>query len=132
VKWQTVVFDTLGMTLEDMANLPNSSEQGLLSFYGADSLEELNSPELIAYRQSVDMLELMSADDAPFWVRNDIENAGIPADKSELFHHALHALALMERANEVGLECQAYIPPLSVADPAGDGVIKFMLDRLGE
>ncbi len=130
LKWETVVFDTLGMTLEDMANLPNSSEQGLLSFFGADSFEQLGTPEFKAYRERVDMLGLMSLDDPPFWVQNNVENAGIPVDLSELFHHGLHALALKERAEEVGLECQAYIPALDIADPAGDGVIKFMLDRI--
>jgi hypothetical protein len=72
----------------------------------------------------------MSPDDPPFWVRNDIENTGIPVDKGELFHHTLHAVALLEQATAVGLECQAYAPPLDLADPAGDSVIEFMLDRL--
>lgn len=93
LKWETVVFAPLGMTLEDMANLSDSSEQGLLSFYGADSLEQLVNAEFTAYRERVDMLALMSSDDPPFWVQNTIENTGIPVDKSELFHHALHALA---------------------------------------
>ena len=132
LKWETVVFASMGLTIDDMANLPNSSEQGLLSFYGADSLEQLGSPEFIAYRERVDMLGLMSPDDAPFWVQNTLENAGIPIDINELLHHTLHALALKERAEEVGLECQAYIPPLDIADPAGDDVIKFLLDRLGD
>ena len=131
-KWETVVFASLGMTLEDMANLPNASEQSLLSFYGADEIEDITSPETQAYRQAVDMLELMSPDDPPFWVWNDIENPGIPTSQSELLHHGLHAVALRDRANEVGLECQAYAPALDVADPAGEKVIEFMLARIGE
>ena len=129
-KWETVVFASLGLTLQDMAALPGSSEQSLLSFYGVGSLEDLESPELETYRERVDMLGWMSPDDPPLWIRNTIENAGLPTDRSELFHHALHALALLERANEVGLECQAYIPPLGVADPRGDSAIEFLLDRL--
>ena len=89
-------------------------------------------PKFQAYRASVDMLGLMSPDDPPFWVENDVENPGIPVDKGELLHHGYHAMALKERADDVGVECQAYIPALGVADPAGDGVIKFLLDRLGE
>ena len=132
LKWESVVFAPVGMTLEDMADLPDSSEQGLLSFYGADSFEELSSPEMKAYRERVDMLRLMSPDDPPLWIRNTIENAGMPADKNELFHHALHALALLERADEIGLACQAYIPPLGVEDPAGEGVIEFLLHRISQ
>jgi acetyl esterase/lipase len=133
-KWETVVFAPLGLTIEDMANLiaTDGSEQGLLSFYGADTIEDLSTPEYQAYRASVDMLALMSADDPPFWVQNKVENPGIPIDKGELLHHGLHAVALKERAAEVGLECQAYAPALGVTDPAGDGVVKFILDRLLE
>ena len=130
LKWETVVFASLGLTLEDFAALPNSSEQGLLSFYGADTLEDLGSPEFKAYRERVDMLALLSLDDPPIWLQSTVENPGIPVDKSELMHHGLHALAVLERANEVGVECQAYIPALDVAAPAGDDVVKFMLDRL--
>ena len=132
LKWETVVFAPLGMTLENMAGLSDSSEQGLLSFYGAGSFEDLSSPEMKAYREAVDMLSLMSPDDPPLWVRNTIENAGLPVDKSELFHHALHALALLDRAREIGLECQAYIPPLGVEDPAGESVIEFLLSRIAQ
>lgn len=131
LKWETVVFTSLGLTFEDIAGLPNSSEQGLLSFFGVDSLEQLANPEMVIYRESVDMLKLMSLDDPPFWVQNSVENTGIPIDLGELFHHVLHAVALGERADDVGLECQVYIPPLDVADPTGDGVVKFLLDRLG-
>ena len=132
LKWETVVFTSLGMTLEDMAGLPDASESGFLSFYGIDSLEAINNPEIVEYRQNVDMLLLMSSDDPPFWVRNTIENTGVPADLSELFHHTLHAVALSEQADIVGLEYQAYIPPLGIADPADEGVIEFLLARIGE
>ena len=64
----------LGLTIEDMAEIIGQGEQGLLSFYGAESLEDLVAPEYEAYRQSVDMLELMSPDDPPFWAKSDIEN----------------------------------------------------------
>ncbi|MBN2542250.1 alpha/beta hydrolase [bacterium] len=130
LKWETVVFASLGLTLEDMANLPESSEQGFLSFYGIDSLEELSNPGMVAYRESVDMLELMTPDDPGFWVMNTIENTGIPTSQSELFHHTLHAVALLEQANDIGLECVAYVPPLEIADPSGVDIVEFLLDRL--
>ncbi|MBU1699737.1 MAG: hypothetical protein KJ970_19240 [Candidatus Eisenbacteria bacterium] len=85
----------------------------------------------------VDTLDL-SFEEPPFnllgieaWVKNSMENTGIPVDTGELFHHVLHAVALSERAEEVELEYMAYMPPLEIADPSGDGVIKFLLDRLG-
>jgi len=86
---------------------------------------------LVVYRQSVDMLDLMSVDDPPIWLQNPKENPGTPVDLNELLHHGLHALAVMEQAETVGVECQAYIPALNVTDPVGEGVIEFLLDRLG-
>jgi len=69
VKYETDVFDSLGLTLENMTNIPGVSEELLLTPYGIDSFEDLYSPALIAYRKSVDILELMSPDDPPFYVR---------------------------------------------------------------
>jgi para-nitrobenzyl esterase len=132
LKWETVVFASLGMTLEDMAALPETEDEepGFLTFYGADSLEQLGEPEYVEYRQQVDMLALMSADDPPIWLKSTVDNPGIPVDQGELLHHGLHALALMEQADDVGIECQAYIPALEVEDPAGEEKLEFLLDRL--
>lgn len=65
LKWGTMLFASLGMTVEDMATLGDSSEQGLLSFYGAETLEDLGTPEFRAYRERVDLLALLSPDDPP-------------------------------------------------------------------
>jgi len=130
LKWETVVFASLGVTLEDLASLPDSSEQGLLSFYGASSLEELGTPELQAYRARVDMLGLMSLDDPPFYVNNTLEVSGVPTDKNEAFHHPLHAAALKDQAALVGLRCVAYAPPLGIEDPSGQGIVDFLSEQL--
>jgi acetyl esterase/lipase len=131
-KWESLVFNSLGMTLEDMNDLPNGFEKeiGLLSFYGIDSLEQLDDPDIVEYRKSVDMLDLMSVEDPPFWVNSNVENTGIPVDNGELFHHTLHVKALLDRSLIVGLECQAYMPPLNIEDPADEDVITFLLDRM--
>ena len=133
LKWETVVFSSLGMTLEEMAALPETEDEeaGFLTFYGADSLEQLGEPEYVEYRQQVDMLAMMSADDPPIWLKNTVDNPGIPVDMGELLHHGLHALAVMEQAGDVGVECQAYIPALDVEDPAGEEKLEFLLTRLG-
>ena len=41
---------------------------------------------------------MRDTDDPPFWVQNNIENPGIPVDTGEMWHHALHAVTLMEKA----------------------------------
>ena len=131
LKWETAVFASLGLTLEDFNQLPGSSDEGTLSFYGSTSFEELGTEEMKAYRASVDMLALMSPDDPVFYAQNDNQNAGIPASKGELFHHPLHAQALKDQAGKIGLNCVVNIPALNVADPSGDSVADFLLDKLG-
>ena len=130
-KWETVVFPSLGLTLQDMFDLLGVSEQGCVAFYGADSLDELSSPKFQAYRASVDMLALMSRDDPPIWVENNTKNIGIPTIEKQLSHHVLHAVALAKRADEVGVKCVLYIPSLGIADPSGDGAVEFLLRQFG-
>ena len=73
---------------------------------------------------------MRSSENVPFWAKSDVENPGWPTDKSELFHHGLHTVALKESADERGIECQAYVPALGIADPAGEEIIQFMWERL--
>ncbi|MBC8367044.1 hypothetical protein H8E52_06510 [bacterium] len=129
-KWISVVYAPLGMTMEDMISLPDTSEQSMMSFYGISSIEELDDPEIVEYRARVDMLALMSSDDPGFWVNNNVETTEMPVDLGELQHHGLQALALADRADEVGLGYQAYVPAYEVADPSDDSVVDFLLDRL--
>ncbi len=132
LKWETVVFAPLGLTLADMAELGDSAEGGLLNFYGAGALEDLGLPEYVDYRKAVDMLALMSPDDPPFWVSNEQANTGIPTDKGELFHHGYHAVALKEQAAGVGLEHVVHVPPMEIEDPSGEALVDFLLRHLQE
>jgi acetyl esterase/lipase len=130
-KWETVVFESIGFTLEDMANLPNASEQGMMSFYGVSELADLADPEIVIYRQKVDMLSFLTADDPPMWMQSTIEEPGEPGDKSELMHHGLQTKAVLDIAEPLGIECQGYVEALEIEDPAGEDVVPFLLDHLG-
>ncbi|MCB1688499.1 MAG: carboxylesterase family protein [Halioglobus sp.] len=102
----------------------------LLTFLGVDSVEGIFTPENEAYRANVDMLGLMDAGDAPIYVHN--YRTGFDDLLNLFLHHGLHALAVKERADEVGLESVAYIeePAYELVDPSGEGLVSFLLRHI--
>ncbi len=102
----------------------------LLTFLGISSLEQLQSPEQLEYRASIDMLELMDAADAPIYTENF--ETGLDDPMNLLLHHALHALAVKERADAVGLESVAYSrdPAWPLEDPSGEDVVSFLMRHI--
>lgn len=130
-RWTTDVFPDLGIgVLEGAALL--GLEGRLLGFYGISELEGFESPETRAYRRRVDMLELLTADDPPIFVRNQNQPNEFPASVNLLFHHVNHATAIADRANEVGVECLLYAPVLGIEDPSGESEVDFALRLLAE
>ncbi len=102
----------------------------LLTFLGVASLEEIDTPENEEYRANIDMLALMDAGDAPIYVHNfevsfdDLLNV--------FLHHSLHAIAVKDRADEVGLHSVAYAedPVYMLEDPSGEDLISFLLRHI--
>lgn len=129
-KWSTVVFAEYDIDLLGLANTLGLA-QSLLDFYGITDVEQFDSPEILAYRAEVDMLDLMDAADPPFYVQNDLEPALAPLTVNLAFHHANHALVLAEQADAIGLEHVAYMKALGIADPTGEDSLEFSLRHLG-
>jgi len=98
----------------------------LFTFLGVSSAEEIESPDNIAYRAEVDLLALMDSGDAPVFVRNF--ETGLDDVMNMFLHHALHGLAVKERADEVGLESVAYSddPAYPLVDPSGESLVSFL------
>lgn len=102
----------------------------LLTFLGVDSIDAIYGPENEAYRANVDMLALMDASDAPIYVHNFDTGFG---DLLNMFlHHGLHAHAVKDRAEEVGLESVAYVedPTFGYEDPTGEELVPFLIRHL--
>jgi hypothetical protein len=72
---------------------------------------------------------MMDAGDAPIYAYN---NSNVfTSDLVRLFlHHARHAIALFERAQEVGLENVMYAvdsnPQYTLTDPSGEDHVSFL------
>jgi len=133
-KWTTVVFEEYRLNLLELADALGLA-QALLDFYGITDVEDFESPEILAYRAEVDMLDLMDAEDPPFYVQNDLEPAvgpgSAPLSVNLVFHHANHALVLANQADEIGLENVAYMKGLMIADPSGEDSLAFALRNFG-
>ena len=130
-RWSTDVFPDLGIgVLEGAALL--GLEGRLLGFYAISELEDFDSPETVAYRRRVDMLELLTADDPPIFVRNQNQPDVFPASVALLFHHVNHATTIADFATEVGVECLLYAPVLGIEAPSGESEVDFILRLLTE
>jgi hypothetical protein len=129
MKWETVVFAEYGINLIDTAK-ELGMEQRLLSFYGIDSLDQLESPEIKAYRAEVDMFVHMSPDDPPVYVHNPMMTTAAPADQNELFHHAAHAKAVEAQGTAAGVDVTAVIEAYGVDESQGQDDWTFLVSKL--
>ena len=96
--------------------------------FGLKSAEGVDLYAQTETRKNLDFLKKMGADGAPIFVYNDKE-AGIPTNEDELQHHPLHAKALKDRADEVGLEAVVYAPALGLVDESGKDLVEFLLEK---
>jgi len=122
--------DLLGGTDIPTVSAAVGASNYLLTFLGVTSLEEIDTPENAAWRENVDMLALMDAGDAPVFVHNFDTGFG---DLLNMFlHHGLHAIAVQDRANEVGLHSVVYVddPVYNIQDPSGEDLASFLLRHI--
>jgi carboxylesterase type B len=82
-------------------------------------------------RTELNFLSKMDKNDPPIFVFNKHKN-GIPTNEDELNHHPLHAKAIKEKADEVGLEAIVYAPEIGIFDPSGKDLVEFFLEKFFE
>lgn len=124
-KWETVVFAEYKLDL--MAAIKAlGAEQRFASFYGMDSIDQFDTPEIVAYRQEVDMFVHMSADDPPIHVRNPNAATMAPASQNELFHHGNHAKAIKSEGTAAGISVITIIPAFGIDESNGQDDWTFL------
>ena len=120
---------------DDIIGLPKekSAEQlmGIARAFGFKSAENLDLWNQTEIREELDFLEKMTANDAPIFVHNK-QAGGVPTTSDELHHHPLHAKALKDKAEEVGLEAIVYAPEIGIADPTGKDLVTFFLEKFNQ
>jgi len=113
LRWPTDVYSpTYPLTVDELLGEVALAAQ-VVTFYGLpasllgdpDALRaELESEEYTAYRDDLDMLDLMTSDDPPFLARNSGADRAPDDSRFDILHHPLHVQALADRAAEVELE----------------------------
>lgn len=131
LRWQEILAPVVEPIFPDTNLLTVAAALGadalLFAATGTDSLEELEAPEKLPYMENIDVIGLMDAGDAPIYAYNDSNI--FEDDLLNLFlHHALHVIAIFERAQEVGLENVMYAidPQFPLEDPSGEDHISFL------
>ena len=126
LRWEEDVFADLGVTTEGMRQV--GLEGLLLMFYGMDSIDDLHSDEVIAYRATLDMLAHLDGSDAPLYVESVNVEAGYPRQMLEILHHPNHARTLQEHAERAGVPVQAQIPELDVHNTR-QTMVEFLVEH---
>lgn len=111
----------------DMSRIPPIMMDQLVKFYGITDSELIQTPDLLSYRQSVDMLRLMTADDPPIFVFNEGKD-GMPLF-TDPQHHPLHAKYLKIYAEKIGIDHDVSAPALGI-EGTGRSIVEFFVDHL--
>lgn len=122
-QWEKIIGIPMGKTPQQI--------QAIATAFG---MKNLNANELfqqLEIRHELDFLSEMDKNDPPVFVFNKHKN-GIPATEDELNHHPLHAKAIKEKADEVGLEAIVYAPEIGIIDPSGKDLVAFFLEKFFE
>lgn len=107
------------------------SRQDLAAFYGFKSVDQLKTKEGQVIIDKLDMLDLLTKGDPPFYVNNNHEGGKVDVkNKGHLYHHANHAKALKERAMEVGVEHLCFAPKIGIEDSSDNDVVNFVIKYL--
>jgi len=105
---------------------------GDASFYGLDSVDELDTEKGKRIRADVDMRGLITEDDVPVFLYCSFADA-LPKTRGQINHHPNHSRAIKERCDEVGIVANLYLPK-SGSPPKG-GINKalaaFFFKHLG-
>ena len=116
----------------DILNLPgekSKEEMQVIAYaFGLESANDVDLYAQTAIRNNLDFLGKMDKNASPFFVYNRREG-GIPADDDALQHHPLHAKALKEKAELVGVEAVVYAPAIGIQDERGVDLVDFFLSK---
>lgn len=137
IRWEEVLYDailplagTLGGTdIITIAEFVGQTDL-LKAFLAIPTLDNLNAPDTLAYRKNIDMLDLMDSSDAPLWISNFTPSILNVVDY--MFHHSLHAIALKDAAEMVGLNSVVYYTDGDAIyeDPTGEEMVSFLVRHI--
>jgi acetyl esterase/lipase len=102
--------------------------QAIASAFGFKSAENRDLKNETSIRNELDFLAKMNKNDAPVFIFNK-HKTGTPENQDDINHHPLHAKALKEKADNVGLQAIVYAPEIGITDPSGIDLVDFFLEK---
>lgn len=129
-RYETDVFLEYNFSWIEYFSQDPSMENRFKSFYGINNLNEFYSDAIVAYREKVDMLDMMSVDDPEFWASNPQQPVVVPTSPNILNHHSFHARTLKQKADALGIPNVVYFG--NNEDPSGEIFVDFMIRKANE
>ena len=131
-KWVNNIFADYNLSWNEIL----SNETGnIQKIYGVSSTAQYQSPAITAYRNEVDMLALLTADDPEIWMNNTLREVVHPYSGPEIStHHAFHVRELKKRADAVGVKNISYYGrnPILFAHPSNETWTQFCKRKINE
>lgn len=131
-KWVNNIFADYNLTWSEIL----TNEAGnIQKIYGVSSLAQYQTPTITAYRNEVDMLALLTADDPEIWMNNTLREVVHPYSGPEIStHHAFHVRELKKKADAVGVKNIAYYGrnPILYAHPSNENWTQFCKRKINE
>jgi alpha/beta hydrolase fold len=133
-RWVNDVFVDYGIT---WATILANETGNIQKIYGVSSTAQYESSVIDTYRNEIDMLTLLTADDPEIWVNNtlrEVINPYNPYTADIPSHHAFHARELKEKADAVGVQNVVYYGrnPVLYADPSNEKWTEFCKRKINE
>lgn len=130
LRYETDIFSDYNFSWLSYFETDPSMKDRFMSFYGINQLNEFNSDAITAYRQNIDMLGMLSADDPEFWVSNPQNPVLAPTQPNILNHHGYHSRTLKQFADKVGVPSVVFYADYE--DPSGEAFVDFMIRKTKE
>lgn len=120
-QWDKILGVPLSVTSEQLFNIARA--------FGFETNENIDLINEFKIREELDFMSKMDINDPPVFIHNK-HNGGKPKNQDDINHHPLHAKALKEKADEVGLTAIVYAPEIGIIDSSGKDLVDFFLGEL--
>jgi hypothetical protein len=102
--------------------------QPIARIFGFKTAKNIDLKNQVKIRKELDFMSKMDRNDPPIFIKN-IHKGGVPETQDDINHHPLHALALKNKADKVGLEAVVYAHEIGIADSSGKDIVDFFLEK---
>lgn len=130
-KWFSEIFTDYDLNRNDL--LSGKEAARIKAIYNVRSLDEFNGPKGVAYRKSMDFLELLDAGDPPIWMGSPKGDAPEPRGFQDMFHHPAHVRALKLRSDKLDVPTgknHFIVPAYQIETPKNSTLEGFLIGHL--